>query len=230
VPAKEITRQFVIVGEGAGDAMFFNHLCTVNSIAGYQCLDAGGTGKFEQYLKDLPALSGFRRHCKVLVIVGDNDDSPDDKLKEVRLAVKRASTHLGRLSPPFVLPVPENSFQIAKYTTSDLRVVIMMLPFDAHENRTKGCLETLLLESAAAKNPAIAACVPAFGTCIGVQGWANGSHVDKFKLRAILAAKFPQDPNFALQYALDPAHDVIPLNHAAFDPIVDFLKGLPGRL
>jgi hypothetical protein len=230
VPAKEITQQFVIVGEGAGDAMFFNHLCAVHAIPGFQCLDAGGTGNFEQYLKDLPALTGFLKNCKILVIVGDNDDTPDDRFKEIRLAVKRASTHLGRRSPSIVLPVPDNPFQIVKYTTSDLRVVIAMLPFDANENRTKGCLETLLLQSASAKNPGIAACVPAFGTCIGVEGWPNGSHVDKFKLRAILAAAFPHDPNFGLQYALNPAHDVIPLTHIALDPIVRFLKALPGRL
>ena len=58
-------------------------------------------------------------------------------------------------------------------------------------------------------------------------GWANGSHVDKFRLRALLAASFPSNPNFGLQYALDPAHDVIPLTHGSFDHIVAFLRGLP---
>lgn len=214
----QITEEFLIVGEGAGDEKFFRYLCAAHAIVGFQSLDAGGTGKLEQFLKDLPARTGFRK-CKALVVVGDNDDAPADSFKKIRLAVKRAK-----------LPFPGNPLQIVKHTTSDLHVVIMMIPFDANGNSTRGCLETLLLQSASQQLPAIAGCIPAFGQCVGVPNWANRSHADKFSLRAILAAAFPHDPNFGLQYALDPAHGVIPLTHVCFGDIVTFIRDLPGKL
>lgn len=217
ITPQSISQEFLIVGEGSGDRAFFEHLCTVHNIQGVQALDAGGTGKLEQFLKDLPSRTGFRK-CKLLLVVGDNDDTPDDSFKKIRIAVKKAK-----------LPVPDNPLQLIKWTTEDLRVAIMMLPFDGNNNSIKGCLETLLLQPAFQKNPQIAACIPAFGTCVGADGWTNGSHVDKFRLRALLAATFPHDPNFGLQYALNPAHGVIPLAHASLDRIVAYLRGLPAQ-
>ncbi|MFZ1919189.1 MAG: DUF3226 domain-containing protein [Terriglobales bacterium] len=210
----EITEEFLIVGEGAGDQAFFRHLCDVHGIGPVQVLDAGGTGKLEEFLKSLPTRTGFRK-CKMLVVVGDNDDAPDERFKQIRIFLKRAK----------VLPVPENPFQV-KYTTGDLKLVVIMLPFDDARNRTRGCLETLLIPSAFEHLPEIAKCIPAFGECIGVGRWPNGSHVDKFRLRALLAAAFPDNPNFGLQYALHPDRNVIPLDHQCFGPIVEFIRGL----
>jgi hypothetical protein len=212
----EITEANVIVGEGAGDAAFFAYLCQVHSILGFQFLDAGGESKFEQYLKDLPAMTGFKTKCKVLVVVGDNDDKIEAAFKRVRLAVKRAA-----------LPVPDKAQQIMKWTTQDLRVGIVMIPFNDVGESIKGCLETLLLASAFEHNEQIAKCIPEFGKCVGSESWTNGSHIDKFKLRALLAAAFPDDPNFGLQYALKPEHGVIPLDHRSFAGVVDFLRSIP---
>jgi hypothetical protein len=219
VPTKEITQSFVIVGEGAGDAAFFAHLCDMHTIPGFQCLDAGGSGKFEQYLKDLPALSGFRKNCRLLLVVGDNEDEPDKSFIRIRTALKKAK-----------LPAPNASLQLVKHTTEDLQVVIMMLPLTAEGESSKGCLETVLLRCAFEHNPEIARCIPSFGECIEVGKWTKSTHVDKFKLRALLAAAFPDDPNFGLQYALSPQHDVIPLKHKSLDPIVEFLRSLPSKL
>jgi hypothetical protein len=218
-PRIEITAQYVIIGEGAGDAAFFTHLCAVHNIRGFQCLDAGGESKFEQYIKDLRSMTGFIRNCKLLLVVGDNDDKATLKFDNIRKALKKAK-----------VPAPDNPFEVLKWTTDDLRVAIMMLPFDKDLKCSKGCLETILLISAIAQNQAIANCVAPFEGCVGVNGWANVSHVDKFRLRALLAACFKDDPNFGLQYALDPKHGVIPLNHTAFDGIVDYLRGLPAKV
>ena len=211
-----ITESNVIVGEGAGDASFFNHLCQVHNIPGFQCLDAGGQDKFEQYLKDLVSASGFQAKCKVLIVVGDNDDRTEPAFKRVYKAVKKAD-----------IPVPDRAQQIMKWTTHDLRVGILMIPFNNLGESVKGCLETILLESAAEKNHEIAKCIPEFGQCVGTATWANGSHVDKFKLRTLLAAIFRDDPNFGLQYALKPSHDAIPLTHNCFAGIVSFLRSIP---
>jgi hypothetical protein len=218
VPTKEITQNFVIVGEGAGDAAFFTHLCSEHAIPGFQCLDAGGSGKFEQYLKDLPALSGFRKNCRLLVVVGDNEDAPEKSFIRIRSALKKAK-----------LPAPNNPLEVLKHTTDDLRVVVIMLPLTDKGESSKGCLETVLLEGTFEHNPDIAKCIPDFGACIGVGKWANTAHSDKFRLRALLAAAFPDNPNFGLQYALNPEHGVIPLKHKSLEPIVEFLRSLPGK-
>jgi uncharacterized protein DUF3226 len=215
----QITEQYVIVGEGAGDAAFFSHLCATHHIGGFQSLDAGGESKFEQYIKDLRTMTGFKRNCKLLLVVGDNDDEPDKNFKRVRRSVQRAR-----------VPVPDKPLEVIKWTNDDLRVAIMMMPFDNDRKSIRGCLETLLLESAKAKHPAVAGCVAPFETCVGANTWANGSHIDKFRLRAILASVFQDDPNFGLQYALDPKYDAIPLNHDAFSGIVNYLTALPGQM
>jgi hypothetical protein len=215
-PKIEITEQIVIVGEGAGDAAFFTYLCQVHKIGGFQCLQAGGEAKFEQFLKDLRTITGFKTKCKVLIVVGDNDDKTDAAFKRVRLAVKRAN-----------LPVPDKPQQIMKWTTNDLRVGIVMIPFNTAGDSVKGCLETLLLEAAFERNERVAKCIPSFEKCIGADNWPNGSHNAKFKLRALLAAVFPDDPNFGLQYALKPACGVIPLEHKSFAGIVSFLRDVP---
>jgi len=172
-----------------------------------------------EYIKDLRSISGFNVNCKLLLVVGDNDDKAQLKFDNIRKALKKAK-----------VPAPNNPLEVLKWTTDDLRVAIMMLPFDNAFNSTKGCLETLLLESAQSKNPANASCIPAFEACVGANAWPNDSHIDKFRLRALLASLFKDDPNFGLQYALNPKYDVIPLNHNAFDGIVDYLKNLPGKV
>ena len=190
----EITKQYVIVCEGAGDAAFFTHLCAVHEIEGFQCLDAGGETKFEQYVKDLRTITGFNRTCKLLLVVGDNDDKANAKFDNIRKALKKAK-----------VPAPDNPFDVLKWTTDELRVAIMMLPFDNDRKSVKGCLETILLVSAIAKNQALANCVTPFEICVGANVWPSSSHADKFRLRALLAAIFRDDPNFGLQYALAPS-------------------------
>jgi hypothetical protein len=218
-PKTEITAQYVIVGEGAGDAAFFRHLCAVHDIGGFQCLDAGGETKFFQYIKDLPSMTGFIRNCKLLLIVGDNDDDADLKFDNIRKALKKAK-----------VPAPDNPFEVVKWSADELRVAVMMLPFDNNQKSVKGCLETILLASARDKNQAIANCVTPFEQCIGANRWANISHTDKFRLRALLAAAFKNDPNFGLQWAVDPKYDVIPLKHNVFEGIVDYLRTLPANV
>jgi hypothetical protein len=209
----EIRDPLVLVGEGDGDSAFFRYLCEAHTIEGIQCLSAGGTGNFERFLKDLRSMTGFRL-CKTLIVVGDNDDTMDAKFKEIRKYLKRGN-----------LPYPDAPFKLTKNGDNDPSVMVVMLPFDADQKREKGCLETLLLKAVRDHKPEIAECVPNFSACLKInERVTNVSHRDKFFLRAILAAAFPDDPNFGLQYALKPAHNVIPLNHEAFNPIVSLLR------
>jgi hypothetical protein len=210
----EITRAGVIVGEGGGDEAFFRYLCDVRGINGFQYFGAGGVDNYEGFLKSLPKMTGFSRLCKVLIVVGDNDDAIDASWTKIRKYIKNAK-----------LPTPNEPLKMAKHSTGDLEVYGMMIPFDDQQNRYKGCLETLLLKAVQDNKPELAKCIKPFSDCLKMEETVtNGSHLDKFRLRAILAAAFPDDPNFALQWALSPKHGVMPLNHAAFDGIEQFLR------
>jgi hypothetical protein len=44
---KQITHDFLIAGEGAGDQALLQHLCSIRGIAGYQFENFGGIGNLE---------------------------------------------------------------------------------------------------------------------------------------------------------------------------------------
>lgn len=209
----EITSPIVLLGEGAGDQALFKYLCEVHSITDVQCIDAGGSGKYGEFLKNIDAVTGFKKNCRTLIVSADNDDSMDANFGDVRKALKSAK-----------LPVPNEPLKRLEHTNRDLGVAVMMVPFDEKFQRRRGCLETLLLEALQTSQPVFSGCVPAFEICVGANIWANGSHRDKFRLRAILAALFSHDPNFSLQYAVEPKHRAIPLDHPCFSPIVAFIQ------
>ena len=127
------------------------------------------------------------------------------------------------------MPAPENPFDIAKWTTCDFAVSVMMIPF-VNGTCQKGCLETLLLQSITATFPAIHQCAEAYLNCAGVNGWANAGSIAKMRLRSILSAAWPEDPYLGLQWALNPAKGLIPLQHPCFDGIAAFLQAFPGRI
>jgi len=208
----EITSPVVILGEGAGDRAFFQLLCDRRGIQNVQCIEAGGSGKFAEFLKNIRTITGFNRVCRTLIVVADNDDTPDANFNDVRRALKNAK-----------LPQPNAPLTRLTYTTDPLGVAAMMVPFDGTFLRQRGCLETIILEAVQASQPMIANCVPAFGTCVGADTWTNGSHLAKFRLRAILAAFFSHDPNFSLQYAVA-TDNLFSFTHQTFDPLVAFIR------
>jgi hypothetical protein len=193
------------VGEGLGDAAFLKHLLVDRNIDGFDVDDAGGTGKFPAYLKALPGRSGFR-NLRGILVAADCDDTPDASFTEVRRALKKAG-----------LPFPENHLGSGKgQGHSDLISSIVMLPFTT-TGPTRGCLESLLLQSALERHATLATCIEPLCECVNVASWSKTSSRDKFRLRALIAAAYPDDPNYGLQYALKPDLGLIPLNHRCFD-------------
>jgi hypothetical protein len=63
-----------------------------------------------------------------------------------------------------------------------------------------------------------------FCACVQSNNWLLRSHVDKLKLRVLLSGSHQDDPYLGVQYALDPAKNLIPLNHPSFDPVVALLQ------
>jgi hypothetical protein len=209
-----ITRDFLVVGEGQGDAAFVRHLCAVRGIDtdNFQIEDAGGTGKFEAYIGGLRFRPNFDR-TKGLLIVGDNDDSPDDNFGNIQNYLKKGK-----------LPRPAHRLQVARHTADGLAVVVMMLPYTIAGGATRGSLETLLLRSVNDGNPVIAGCVDVYRGCIPAAGRTKNQD-DKFRLRCFLTALWVDDPNISLQYAISPAKHLIDLSHESFNEVAAFLQG-----
>jgi hypothetical protein len=207
-----LTKTLLIVGEGKGDSAFVTHLLANRAIEGFEVDEAGGTGHFPEYLKALPGRSGFR-DLKGLLVVADCDDSPDDSFTAIRKALKKAG-----------LPFPERHLELGQgQGHTNLVTSIMMLPFAA-TGPTRGCLETLLFIAASEQHPEIAACVDPTCQCVNTAAWTKPTAIDKFKLRVLIGAAHRDDPNFGLQYALDPGHNLIPLGHPAFTPAADAIS------
>lgn len=215
--SKKITREFVIAGEGAGDQALLSYLCAANGIAGYQIENFGGIGNLESWLSGLPGLSGYSR-LRLIIVVADNDDHPDERFTEVRKAIKKAK-----------LPTPQNAFELRKEQNKPAMLVVM-LPFTPPATPNRGCLETLLLESASANLQQYMPCVDQFCTCVNSEAWAQRSHVDKLRLRILLSGASEDDPNLGLQYALNPDNNLIPLDHQSFDGLVAVLRNTPELL
>jgi hypothetical protein len=206
-----ITHDLLIASEGAADESLFRHLCSHHAINDYQFLNFGGLGNLETWLLGLTGFSRFSR-LRLLMVVADSDDHPLDRFKEVRKALKKVK-----------LPAPDNAFQI-KREANKPSTMIVLLPFTLPSTANQGCLETVLLPSASAHLAQHVHCMDQFSMCVQSNSWPLRSHVDKLKLRVLLSGSYQDDPYIGVQYALDPAKNLIPLNHPSLDPVVTLLR------
>jgi hypothetical protein len=209
-----LTEKYLIVGEGPSDAAFCRHLCEVRSIMGFQFEYADGKTNYERYLNGLQARTGFD-NLEAILIVADNDETPDDSFRNVRVQLRKAR-----------LPYPDRTLTIARRSANVLAVAVMMIPFDGTQ-LFHGCLETLLLEAAGTRLGRESKCLDGYCDCIDTTRWARTS-LDKMRLRCMLAAAWPDDPNISLQWALNPKKNLIPLDHACFNQIVEILRDFEG--
>jgi Protein of unknown function (DUF3226) len=208
-----IAQDYLIVGEGKGDASFFKHLCSARAIDIFQIECADGVGKLPAYLSGLSSRTGFGR-LKALLVVRDNDDTPAESFREVAKQLKKAK-----------LPVPQEPLRVKRNKPEEVGVTVMMIPFTAASGPTRGCLESLLLPAIEEHRPDVKACVDTYFGCLAANFTKNQQ--DKFRVRCSIAAMWPVDPNFGLQYALDPAKNMIPLANPVFDEVADFLREFP---
>jgi hypothetical protein len=208
-----IEHDFLIVGEGKGDASFFKHLCSIRHIEGFQIEAADGAGKLQAYLSGLSSRTDFGR-VKAIIVVGDNDETPVDSFNQVAKQLKKAK-----------LPVPQEPLKVKRIKPEGIAIAVMMIPYTFAAGPTKGCLESLLLPAIEQHKPEVKVCVDTYSTCLA--GNLTKNKQDKFRVRCSIAAMWPEDPNFGLQYALDPAKNMIPLDNPVFDEVAQFLSGFP---
>jgi hypothetical protein len=91
-----------------------------------------------------------------------------------------------------------------------------------------GHLEVLCKASAEDADRRISAQVDAFMATIGADRWESESRKGKAWLRVSLAARCESDPFVPLGYVFKEARFkfLVPLNHASFNPIADFLAAV----
>jgi hypothetical protein len=213
-----ISRDFLIIGEGQGDAAFVKYLCAARELGAdhFQIEEAGGSGKFEAYIGGLRFRPNFDR-VKGLLVIGDNDDAPDDNFGNIQNHLKKGK-----------LPRPHQRLALARHGTDGLAVAVMMLPYTLAGGPTGGSLESLLLTSIEDKHPDVADCIDTYRACIPAGGRTKNKE-DKFRLRCFLAALCSDDPNISLQYAVSPSKGLVDLKHKCFDEIAKFLNEFPGQ-
>ena len=203
----EITGDRLIVGEGDSDAAFFKFLCEAKGINGFDIRGVSGNASFGNFLKAAKGIVG--KKLRSVILVADNDETPDDSYRNVRNQIPDGWGH------------PNNPFEKAHRPDTPY-IVVVMLPFPRIGASSHGCLESMLLQ---ASEPTLAAqtdCLNTFCGCVGSNGW-NVTARDKMRLRCLMSASFRDDPNAGLQYSLKPERGLIPLTHAYFNELADLL-------
>lgn len=214
-----IESDLLVVGEGTGDASLIRYLSQDRGITGFQVLDAGGSSQFQQFIEGLPAVPGYIG-LKGLVIVADSDEGADESFKNISSQLKAAKVHAR----------PGIPFHVGRSPQSDFATYVVMLPFAGTSDDPKpltGALESVLLPAALDNSPDLAKCTERWCECVQMQQWRN-THRDKARLRSLIAAAHPRDPNISLSWALRPELKIIPLNHSCFDPLAGLLRSLRG--
>jgi hypothetical protein len=205
----ELTGRRIIIGEGDGDSTFLKYLCQVRGIGDYQFWSAKGNTDFGQAMRAVIGATGSSR-LESVILVADNDETPGDNFASVRRQI------------PDAWPRPNNPLERARRNGAP-NVVILMIPYPRIGDSSHGCLESMLLQAAEAQLVAQVDCLNAYCDCIGTNQWTRTSR-DKMRLRCLVSASYPEDPNAGLQYSLKPDRNLIPLTHSYFDDMEFLLR------
>jgi hypothetical protein len=187
-------RPWLVLCEGEGDKRFFDRLIEFRGIPNeFQVRfpdragdPTGGRAKFGKWL-DTQYVSSedFRRNIKAVLIVSDNDQAPADSLQEVLRALREAKG--------YAAPTAERTVARKSGYPS---LVILMIP-----DRRPGNLETMCVQAALNKWPAIKDPLDAFVSATPPNGWHIGKQ-SKMRLQALIAATCEERPESGFVGAL----------------------------
>jgi hypothetical protein len=193
----------VVLGEGDRDKAFVDYLCRNRNIAGLTFDFAGGNAGFSQRLLAMSAVSGFAQ-CKAILLMSDNDESPDDSFEAIRDQLRQT-----------IFPLPAHPLEMT-HKQGMPSLAVLMLPYPQQGPDSRGCLETLLIPAMQAANPTQANCIDQMLACAGVPAWRNKNAQDKAKVRSLIAVAYPNDPMHGLHLCFAPEKGLIPLDHPVF--------------
>lgn len=206
----EINAEHLIIGEGDGDAAFFRHLCQIRNIQGFQFDHADGNTDYRRTLEGIEGRTGFEK-LRGILIVGDNDETPDHNFDEIRRQIGQAK-----------LPQPDEPLHFVKRQNLQFAIAVLMVPFPRINHTSHGCLESMLLQSAEQHLAPQALCLNTYCGCVETAGWPLTSR-DKMRLRCLISASYRDDPNSGIPQALLPQRNLIPLEHPYFNEIAGLL-------
>jgi hypothetical protein len=210
-------RPWLILCEGEGDKRCFEQLITVRGIPDeFQVrfpdragLRTGGRSKFGSWLAiQWLGAETFRKDVKGVLIISDNDSNAGASFEEVRRSLRDADG----------FPIPDSERVVARLEGRP-PLVVMMIP-----SGQPGSLEILCLQAAYAKWPGIKAPIDAFVTATPINRWVEGKQA-KARLQAVIASTCEGRPEsgFVGHWHEDASYH-LPLDHAAFDDIEQFLR------
>lgn len=216
-----LTSDALIVCEGSSDEAFFHALIAAGRIPAFsvrQTADAGkgkGNDHFGDFLAALVNWDAFEKLQNV-ILVSDNDSNPAVSFNKVRAQVEGAHPDA---DPPIVFEAPRRACQTAHGSPA---VTIIMLPWRGR----RGCLETLCLDAAREatdRSVGVMRCVEGFARCTGADGWP-ASKLSKMQLQAMLVGQNKRNPCVSLSNVWRDELPFIPLDHACFDDLCEFLS------
>jgi hypothetical protein len=212
-------RPWLLLCEGEGDKRLLEQLISIRGIpdefqirfpdrAGEK---TGGRSKFGSWLAlQWAGAEAFRKNVKGILIMSDNDDSPEKSFEELQQAL--------RASDGF--PIPATELTPARNSGRPPLVIIMVPP-----GGKPGSLETLCLEAAFSKWPSIKAPVDTFASATPIKGWNQGKTA-KAKLQAVIASTCEGRPEAGfVGHWMERADYHLPVSHTAFDDLDKFLRG-----
>jgi hypothetical protein len=222
VPTSKINPIFprLLICEGSDDFFFFQHLIEEWKLPRFHIQHSGGRDPRGGISKFGAAIRAFRtqrthiyKQLKNIVIVADNDDSPQENFEYV---CKQIESVFGYGTAP-TAPLDKSN--------TNPPVTVLMIPGTGVE----GHLEKLCQETARNADKNIAKSVDDFMALIHSDKWPSESRKAKAWLRTNLAARCENDPFVSLGEVFSESRykKLIPLNHNSFDQIIDFLKSFP---
>jgi hypothetical protein len=205
MPLPALTASFakpkVIIGEGRDEVNFFEALCDHLHLIDVQVEQYGGKGQLSRYLREFNVRPGHQ-NVVALGITRDADASVAPVFQGIC-----GLLHLNGL------PAPATAGQIAP---GPPRVGVFIMP----DNRREGMLEDLCLD--AVLSDGAMPCVDDYFRSVSQNTSRQPSPMAKARVHAWLASQ--ADPDLRLGEAAK--RDYWPWNTAAFQTLIQFLRGL----
>jgi len=203
-----------ILCEGEGDRSFFRHLIDDRGLPpfdifcpGKPSTEDGAVEGYDDMLTLFITGDGFH-DLTGIIVQGDNDERPQNKFADICDKIAAAE---GYTPPNQPLEVVRNNGRPP--------LVVMMFPWVGEP----GALETLCLRSAEDAHPQIKDCVEAHVRCVDVSEWDLVKQ-HKMRLRCMITSICRSDPYTSLVHAWSRSVELIPLNHACFNRVAEFLR------
>lgn len=220
---EKFTKRRAIICESAADAGFLRALITHHGIPKFDVIcttdfvkGVGGNTAFHKALFAIPLWPGFF-NLRDLLLITDADASGQNSFRLVQRQIERAAAMMTPPAPIIYGVPPAHLAKASSQPGPDISILVV--PWI---NQT-GNLERLCWTAAQSVAGNKTACVTRFARCSEAHAWADNKR-DKMRMRALLSVTNEDEPDLSLSKLWSVSPGTIPLNHPAFDQIVNVLR------